>query len=236
MKVKKEEKATSLKKKESPMKEQKEKKELPEKKRKEFSREGQEEEKEKKSFNQKKPKNESGFTKKHGITFTHLDPSKIKELAKFVQDLFPNVPMNRSEFVNSLEVFVSNNEEKEALQLVLFERRREFKEFGFKQNYPIWGRNEKTIVLKNYDKNKRQDMKTYLMTLMKGDIVDINFQNITKGTYVSVIYFVNPERACFWLDRLLTNYELKEKFGIPGSKDGRSAKMKCILVLKNKFC
>jgi hypothetical protein len=91
------------------------------------------------------------------------------------------------------------------------------------------------IVVKNYDKNKRQDLKAYLLALMKGDLIDITFQNVSKGIYVTVIELSNPDKACAWLDKLIVNYEMKTRFGIPGSKDRQSATMKCILVVKNRY-
>lgn len=117
----------------------------------------------------------------------------------------------------------------------MFNRRKELKQFGFKQNCPSWGKNEKVIILKNYDKFKRLEMQAYLMTLMKGDILLLTFQNLGPKNYVAVIELSNAEKACLWLDKLITNLELKSKYGIPGSKENNAPKMKCILVVKNKY-
>ena len=44
--------------------------------------------------------------------------------------------------------------------------------------------------------------------------------------------FRNKGRACFWLDQLLKDRQLREKFSIPGSELGQKPKMKIILDLE----
>lgn len=87
----------------------------------------------------------------------------------------------------------------------LFAKRAELSQFGFKQGKLIWGKNNGAIVIKNYEKDSRNEMKRYLMDLIKSDLSDMFFQNIDKGVYVGVCTFFKPEKACVWLDLLLTN-------------------------------
>lgn len=111
----------------------------------------------------------------------------------------------------------------------------ELKQFGFKQKCILWGKNEGILIFKNYDSNKRHDMQKYLVTLIKEEMQNMGFQKIGKNSYVGVCLLKNNEKACIWLDRLLGNYEFKNRFGLAGSKEGKSAKMKITLLITNDY-
>lgn len=61
-------------------------------------------------------------------------------------------------------------------------------------------------------------MQKYLTGLMKEELTDIQFMKTGKKGFAGVCVLKNNEKACIWLDRLLCNYEFKNRFGLNGSK------------------
>ena len=65
---------------------------------------------------------------------------------------------------------------------------------------------------------------------MKPDLRALDFEKIDRK-YGLYLQLGRPDVTCRWLDTLLGDHNIKQRFSIPGSKNGNQAKIKIIMEL-----
>lgn len=113
---------------------------------------------------------------------------------------------------------------------VLLQRERQLDGFGFHQEIR-YGENQGILRICNYDKDLKEELKSFITELIGPELKAINFLREDKR-FSLACYLVNNAVACEWLDLLLKNKDLKD-FKIKGSyKNSNIAKMKIYLDVK----
>ena len=107
----------------------------------------------------------------------------------------------------------------------MIEQQEQLSQFSFKQKGLSWGRNDKILTVRNYNKDKRQEMQQYLEKLMKPELNSCAYHKENK-VFMLVLEMNKPDSACRWLDLLLEDVNFKQRFSIPGAKNGSKAKIK----------
>lgn len=104
---------------------------------------------------------------------------------------------------------------------------RALESFGFNNQIRL-GINTGHLHVLNYDKSKEQKVVSYLKSVMKKDLIEIEV--LKRGNrYIIDCKMASRALGCEWLDKLLINKPLKE-FRIPGSQNGSSPKMKVLIL------
>ena len=55
------------------------------------------------------------------------------------------------------------------------------KQFSFKAKGLVWGKNQNILTIRNYDKNKRYDMKSYIESLSKRELHSATFEKFDNA-------------------------------------------------------
>jgi hypothetical protein len=133
-------------------------------------------------------------------------------------------------YINTVEVFLSSQEDYYKFARALYERQNNLEVFGFKNEIRI-GRATGCLRVCNYDKAKRQAMKAELESLMGADLREVEFVRDEKGTFSCMVRMRDHSSACEWLDNLLQSRALF-RFSNFGSDKKNVFKLKIYLDLE----
>ncbi len=84
----------------------------------------------------------------------------------------------------------------------------------------------------NYDRNKKNELKNFIISLMKEELADIEFIK-EKNQYALMCRLKSPHLACRWLDEILSG-KLFKNYSIPsvGKGGNNTPRIKVYLELE----
>lgn len=124
---------------------------------------------------------------------------------------------NFIEYVNTIEVFLSNEENFIKYFNVVYERANQIAAFGFKGEI-LAGKNRGILKVLNYDRHKKNELRNFASSLMNDEISDIDFVK-EKNQFALMIQLKSPQSACRWLDEILSRKLFKD-YSIPSTGKG----------------
>lgn len=164
-------------------------------------------------------------SKKFSVTFTHINPSRAAQLKAYL-DRGVDCPKSFQFYKNTIEVFLSDENDREDVVNFAIENLQELHQFGFKNEIRM-GQNAGILEIINYDKRRGKQFMGYLKNLIGADILEI--QPLVNNGRHCIAILLSKSKACVWLDRLLQEGGVKQ-FQIQGAQQGNKAKMKIFLV------
>jgi hypothetical protein len=84
------------------------------------------------------------------------------------------------------------------------------------------------LRITNYDRTKKKSLKAYIEEKMGKEAEEIEFKK-SNNKYFLECRFKSREGCCQWLDRLLADGKIPGEFSIPGSENGKAAKLRIYL-------